>query len=47
MIADCDEDELRYTINGIDYGKAFDLEKGQKYRAALNLDKVGDSLQLL
>ena len=47
MIADCDKGKLSYKINGIDYGQAFTLEKGQKYRAAVNLDKPGDSIQLL
>ena len=38
--------ELRYTINGKDYGKAFDVDPG-RYRAAICLQKEKGSMELL
>ncbi len=46
MIVDCNKQELKYIINGVDYGKAFDIEN-KKYRAAVNLYEGGDSIRLL
>eukprot|EP01084_Bolivina_argentea_P034575 64017_1 len=46
MIVDCDKQELKYIINGVDYGKAFDIDK-KKYRAAVNLWAKGDAIRLL
>ena len=47
MIVDCDKGELSYIINGNDYGIAFSIDTNEKYRAAVNLDRAGDSIQLL
>lgn len=38
---------LKYNINGKDYGKAFNIKKGDKYRAAVYLYRVGDSVKLI
>ena len=46
MILDLDNLTLSYIIDGVDYGKAFDVTEG-KFRLALFLHKVGDSLTLL
>jgi len=46
MVLDLDRLELKYIINGRDFGKAFSVEKGA-YRAAVNLSQIGDSVQLL
>ena len=46
MILDFDALELKFRINGIDYGKAFDIEN-TTYRAAVNLSRSNDSVQLL
>ena len=46
MYADMDNLELRFIINDIDYGKAFDIEAG-KYRAVINLYDAEDSITLL
>ena len=47
MVLDLDKGELKYTINGADCGKAFDVKKGCSYRAAVNLSVIGDSVSLL
>jgi len=46
MILDFDALELKFAINGTDYGKAFDIER-TTYRAAVNLSQVKDSVELL
>ena len=46
MYCDMNALELRFTINGKDYGKAFDIEPG-KYRAVINLYDEDDSISLL
>ena len=46
MILDLENLTLSYIIDGKDYGKAFDVTEG-KYRLALFLHMVGDSLTLL
>lgn len=46
MCIDLDRLELGYTINGKDYGKAFDIEK-TAYRAAVNLCKLNDSVKII
>ena len=46
MVLDLDQLELKYIINGKDYGKAFSVEKGS-YRAAVNLSQIMDSVELL
>merc|ERR1719206_18646 len=38
--------ELRFIINGVDYGKAFDIEK-TAYRAAVNLSQIDDAVELI
>ena len=47
MIVDCDKGEMKYIINGMDYGTAFNIDPTKKYRAAVNLFKPGDCIQLL
>ena len=46
MILNLDNLTLSYVINGTDYGKAFDIQRG-KYRLGLCMSPVGDSLTLL
>lgn len=46
MILDLDNLTLSYIIDGKDYGKAFDIEKG-KYRLGLYMRVEGDSLTLM
>eukprot|EP01084_Bolivina_argentea_P166130 288505_1 len=46
MIVDMNKLELKYQINGVNYGKAFDIQR-TTYRAAVNLDIPGDTIQLL
>lgn len=47
MVVDFVDKELRFKINGIDYGKCEDILPNQEYRAAVHLWNVGDSVQLL
>ena len=47
MIVDCDKAEISYKINGINYGKAFDIDTNNTYQVCINLDETGDSIQLL
>ena len=47
MVLDLNKGELKYIINGHDYGKAFDVATGCSYRAAINLSQIGDSVVLL
>ena len=37
---------LSFSVNGIDYGKAFDVKQA-KYRAFIVLGKKGNKIQLL
>ena len=46
MILDLNELTLRFIIDGIDYGKAFDIEKC-KYRAAVYLVGQGDAVTII
>jgi len=46
MVLDLDQLELKYIINGRDYGKAFSVEEGA-YRAAVNLSRIGDSVEVM
>ena len=46
MIVDMNKLEMKYVINGIDFGTAFDIQCA-KYRAAVNLDIPLDAIQLL
>ena len=46
MILDFDDLSLSFRINGTDYGKAFDI-KQNKYRAAVFLKQMGDTVRLL
>ena len=46
MILDLNELTLSYIIDGVDYGKAFDIEKC-RYRAAVCLSKRGDTVTIL
>jgi len=46
MCIDLDRLELGYTINGKDYGPAFEIEK-TAYRAAVNLCKINDSIRIV
>ena len=47
MIVDFDTEELRFVINGTDYGKVKDLNPEYQYRAAVSLILKDDSLQLI
>jgi len=47
MVLDLDALTLKFVINGTDYGKAFDVERGSRYRAAINLSQIKDSVELL
>ena len=47
MIIDFDKLELRFKINGKDYGKAGDLNPEHKYRVAVSLMIKDDAIQLL
>ena len=47
MIINMNEKSLKYIINGHDYGKACDLEKGSKYRAAIYMFCVGNKLRII
>ena len=47
MIVDFEQNELRFKINGIDYGKAGDINPAHKYRPAVSLFYSGDAIQLL
>ena len=46
MILDLNQFALSFIIDGVDYGKAFDVEQCQ-YRAAFYLLLKGDSVTLL
>jgi len=46
MCIDLDRLELGYTINGKDYGPAFEIEK-TAYRAAVNMCKLHDSIRII
>ena len=46
MILDFNNLSLSYNVNGITYGKAFDIKPG-KYRAAVYLCQKGDSIELI
>ncbi len=46
MVLDLDELELKFIINGRDYGKAFTVDKGS-YRTAVNLSRIRDSVELM
>ena len=46
MVLDLGELELKFIIDGTDYGTAFTVEKGT-YRAAVNLSEIGDTVELL
>ena len=46
MILDLNDLTLRYIMDGVDYGKAFDVERCE-YRAAVYLMADGDSITLL
>ena len=41
MILDFDKLELRYCVNGKDYGKAWDIDKGKKYRGYAAIFREG------
>eukprot|EP01084_Bolivina_argentea_P260270 439479_1 len=48
MFLDCTKDvELKYTINGKDYGVAFKIDTRHKYRAAVCLQSPIGSIQLM
>jgi len=38
--------QLSFKINGVDYGKAFDIEK-TAYRAAVNMSQVDDAVEII
>ena len=46
MYCDLNQMELRFTINGKDYGKAFDIKPG-KYKAVIDLCDKDDSITLV
>ena len=46
MKVDFDNLELKFIVNDIDYGKAFDIKPG-KYRAAVGLFALIDSVTLI
>ena len=47
MIVDFEQKELRFKINGEDYGKAGDINPDHQYRPAVSLFLKGDAIQLL
>jgi len=46
MVLDLDQLELKFVIDGHDFGTAFSVQEGA-YRAAVNLSRVGDSMELI
>ena len=47
MIVDFEKNELRFKINGKDYGKAGDLDRDNKYRVAVCMLIPSDAIQLI
>ena len=46
MLIDLDKLELKYIVNGKDYGKAFEIEK-TAYKAAVNLFARDDEIEII
>ena len=47
MIVDFETEELRFKVNGKDYGKASDINSDYRYRAAVSLTYQDEAIQLL
>ena len=47
MCLDLKNYHLSYIVNNVDYGKAFDVERNKRYKAAVTIDIKGNSLRLL
>ena len=47
MIANFEDKQLRFQINGKDYGKIWDINPDFSYRAAVSLWDKGDAIQLI
>ena len=47
MIVDFEQNELRFNINGKDYGKVDDVNPNYQYKAAVSLMLENDSIQMI